>query len=210
MSGCLHRMDLDGRVSCCERHTWLHSPVVLLCLGLMACLLAGCVQLPGLAADPASYYRGQVKMKATATQGPLTLEIWRVDYESGGHSRSGGTTLISPAVTRVHLRLQNQGNSVVTLFQTKSLQPGVPPPAPPYYLIDGSGRHYPATGSGWSSQAGDPRAVEGKALPGQTVEFTLEFGGIPRNVTSLHLVLNSLQAADGEKYNLQLPAKLPS
>lgn len=175
----------------------------------MLCLLAGCGMAFGSAGGSDSFYQGRVTANATAIAPPLTLQVWRVDYGSGSSFQSGGTSYVSPSVTRVYLHLKNDGASTITLFQTEASPNGSPPPSPPYYLVDQKGRRYRDTGSGWSSQVGDPRAVEGKALSGQTVEFTLEFGGIPEDVTSLRLVMDGVRAADGSEYNLEVALPLP-
>ncbi len=191
----------------------MRSSSVALRLALSFCLLAvlmgGCGR-PGERERSGTphYYNGQVGQKATASVGPLRLSIWRVDYEGGYARRSHGGLYESQPVTRTYLKLKNNGASTVTLFRT-AWGHGAPPQPPPYYLVDDRGQRYPATGQGWSSQAGDPRAIEGKALPGQTVEFTLEFGGVPRSARSLALVMDSVRAADGRRYSFRLPLELP-
>jgi hypothetical protein len=49
----------------------------------------------------------------------------------------------------------------------------------------------------------------GKAFPGQTVEFGLTFAGIPGDVIELTLVMDNVRTEDGKSYDLRIDVPLP-
>ena len=195
-----------------------------------ALLLSGCGQAASSVKTPtpAAFYDGEIRTSATTSGGSLRLELWRVTYTPGSSGTVQGRTLVIVAQTIVYLKLTNAGTSAVQLWE------GVTFPDPqqaPFYLIDDQGRRFPARGQGWTSYSDTastplPTAApssgaaitgpqpltlpgEGIVQPGETAEFSLGFGGIPKDVRELTLVMEQVQAPDGQQYTLKLPVPLP-
>lgn len=172
-------------------------------LFLLVGFLVSCGPVPTTAGGDRS---AQVEQDASAVVGPVVLSVERADYEG-----SDGTVFRSQGRTRLFLTLKNSGRSPIALFALAEPRRGntTPQAMPPYYLLDDAGGKYPATGKGWTTRVGDQRGVEGTALSGQTVEFTLEFEEVPRGVGALSLVMDRVRSRDGQVYRFTLPLRIP-
>jgi hypothetical protein len=164
---------------------------------------------------PGGYHNGETRRETTADAGPLELRVWWVEYRSATGGRSGAAQVITGPRTTVHLMLKNAGTNPAIISPGVS-GPGVSPdgedvpPLPPYYLLDERGRRFSSAGTpGWSCQSDDPLGCDGRAHPGRTTEFSLSFGGIPRDVGSLTLVMDGVKTEEGDKYSFEIPVSLP-
>ncbi|ACZ41463.1 hypothetical protein Tter_0545 [Thermobaculum terrenum ATCC BAA-798] len=175
-------------------------------IALWAGFLVVCNRLGPAGVEPTSYYEGDVYAVSTSQAGPLRLLLWRVSYQP----QQPLGRAIALTYTVVYLCLTNTGSSPVILYETREGSKGEPPPPPPYYLLDDQGHRYPAVGAGWSWRTGEPEErFIGKALPGRTVDFTLDFNPIPTHVRHLVLVMEDVRTQTGQSYDLRVEVPLP-